>query len=816
MGRFYLALCICSCFYLGSNAQTAKFIGETPTYETPVGDAGTIRGHVLTTDGQPAADVNIAVKGHHKYAVTDAHGNFTIRNVKPGNYVLVVSMVGLQGQEKDVAVAANSNTNIELTLVENHHELSEITITTQTGLNSKAVSIGKIAIDPMDLPQGITIIGEKLMRDQQVQRLSDVIKNVNGVYLSTTRANTQESFSARGYAFSSSNLFKNGARVNSGAMPEMSSLESVEVLKGSAAILYGQVSPGGVVNMVTKQPKFTFGGEVAMRAGSYDLYKPSFDVYGPLSKNIAYRVNGTFESAKSYRDVVSSKRYYVNPSLLFKLNDKTELVLEADYLRHDFTPDFGIGSLDNTKIADLPRSRFLGTPWQYAKTRQTTATATLKHEFNPNWQINTSLSYQNYERDYFSTERIQAAANGDWVRPLGRTFTHENYYVGQVNLTGKFKTGGVEHTLLSGIDADHYLTTNDAFSIPAVAGLPAGSYDRINILDQSKFVQRSDIPVTNRIRQIELPVNRGGIYVQDLIKLSSKVNLLAGMRWSYVFSDRPDSTNLVTNVTTKGSSKYDNAFSPRVGLVYKPGKHTSVFASYSNAFNVNSGVDIDGQALDPSLIDQYEIGIKNELLKGKLSLNVTAYRIKNNNLAQTAPFLKDGVTPNANTGIRALVGETTSDGVEVDLAAHPVAGMDIRGGYSYNFMRYTKTPNAKGNFVEGERLVTTPAHTANTSVFYTLSGTRLKGLRLGASIFYTGKRFGGWNNTIDQAQNYNRLIPVDAFTTVDLTVGYNFSKVSVLAKVANVTNTYNYYLHENYSVNPIAPTQLIGTVSYRF
>ncbi len=85
-------------------------------------------------------------------------------------------------------------------------------------------------------------------------------------------------------------MFKNGARVNSGVMPEMSSLEKVEILKGSAAILYGNVSPGGIINMVTKQPKFKHGAEFSLRAGSYGLVKPSFDVYGPVSKSIAFRV----------------------------------------------------------------------------------------------------------------------------------------------------------------------------------------------------------------------------------------------------------------------------------------------------------------------------------------------------------------------------------------------------------------------------------------------------------------------------------------------------------------------------------------------
>ncbi|MDB5249414.1 MAG: TonB-dependent receptor [Segetibacter sp.] len=783
-------------------------------------ETGTVKGHLLTIDNKPAAEVGVTIEGLNRYTVTTENGDFVFRNVRSGNHTLVVTMAGLQTLQKEITVITGETLDLNYTLQENFKKLQEVIVTSHKSINEKPVSVGKAPINPMDLPQSIAVLGQGVIRDQQAMRLSDVIKNVNGVYLATTRASTQENFSARGYSFSSSNLFKNGARINSGAMPEMSSLESVEVLKGSSAILYGQVSPGGIVNMITKQPKFNFGGEVSFRAGSYDLYKPAFDVYGPLSSSVAYRINGTFETAKSYRDVVSSDRYYVNPSFLFKLGEKTHLVIEGDYLKHNFTPDFGTGSLGGTKIANLSRSAFLGTTWQYAKTTQATTTATLKHSINDNWNINTSLSYQNYARDYFSTERIQADSVGDWIRPLGRTNTNEDYYVGQVNLTGKFKTKGLEHTLLAGVDADRYLTTNYTYSFPAVAGLPAGSYDKINILNPSKFAQRTDIPVTEKIRRVDLPINRGGIYVQDLVKLSSKLNVLAGLRYSYVYSDQPDSTNLLTNAKSKGNSKYDNAISPRLGVVYKPLTTTSIFVSYSNSFAVNTGIDIDGNTLDPSIIDQYEVGVKNDFFKGKLSANVTAYRIKNNNLSQTAPYLKDGVTANNNSAIKALVGETTSDGVEVDLSGHPATGLDIIAGYSYNFIRYTKTPKAVGNYIEGEKLVNNPAHTANTTIFYTFKNSRLKGLKLGASAFYIGKRYGGWNTDITKmtpvVEYRSRLIPVDGFATIDLSAGYTFNKISVLAKVSNLTNSFNYYVHENYSINPIPPTQLVATVAYKF
>jgi len=688
-------------------------------------------------------------------------------------------------------------------------QLREVIVEGKKSPNKRPVSIGKIPISPMDLPQSVSIVGQSVIRDQQALRLSDVVKNINGVYLATTRGNTQEAFSARGYSFSSSNMFKNGSRVNSGAMPEVSSLERVEVLKGSAAILYGNVAPGGILNMVTKQPKFEKGGELSFRTGSYGLYKPSFDVYTPLSSTIAARVNGTYEKADSYRNEVHSTRYYINPSFLFRLGDKTELLAEGDYLHHNFTPDFGIGSYDNTKIPAVSRSAFFGTPWQYAKTNQSTATLTLKHAFTDSWQLNASASYQHYGRDYYSTERIQASANGDWARPLNKTNNLEDYYIAQANLSGSFKTGSIGHLLLTGFDADRYLTQAYTYNQPT-------TYDTINIFDAGKFKPRTDIPAAQAARLTQTPTNRFGAYVQDLISLSEKFKLLAGLRWSYQDA-RPVKTNdLLADTSSKAASKQDKAFSPRIGIVYKPFQNTAVFASYANSFSVNSGTDVYGNALSPSIIDQFELGIKNDFFKGLLSANLTLYRIVNNNLAQTAQYLADGITVNNNTLLKALTGQTTSDGIEVDLSSQPVEGLNIIAGYSYNYMRYTRTPDAKGNYKTGERLVNNPAHTANATLFYTFSGARTKGFKVGVGFFYTGNRFGGWNNTIGQTQTYSRLIPVSGFATIDLSAGYSWKKLSLLAKLSNVTNTFNYYVHENYSINPIAPRQWAATASYRF
>lgn len=769
----------------------------------------TIKGQIFTTDNKPAASVYIALQEIKKTVTSAENGAFEINNIPAGNYTIVVFFTGLQTITQKITVTEKTIQNLQFTLRENAVELNEVVVNHKKNSNNTSVNIGRIAINPMDLPQAVTTIYQGVLKEQQAQRLSDVLKNVNGVYLASTRGATQENFSARGYSFSSTNMFKDGVRINTGSMPEISSLEKVEILKGSTAILFGNVAPGGVVNLVTKQPKFTNGAELSIRTGSFNLFKPAVDVYGPVNENIAYRLNATYENAGSYRAIPNSIRYYVNPSFLFKLNSKTELIVQADYLNHQFTPDFGIGTYDNTKIPNVARSTFFGTNWQYAKTQQTSANTTLKHQFNNNWQLTAALSYQQYSRDYYSIERIQAAANGDWARPLNKTFTNEKYYTAQVNVNGKFTTGKLKHTLLAGIDAERYFVEATTYNNPTI-------YDTINIFNPAKFTQRTDIPVAKEVRLISTPTNRIGAYVQDLIHISTKVKLLAGIRFSYQDARPIDTFTYATQLHTKAvSNKVDQAFSPRVGLVYRPTNTTSIFISYANSFTINSGTDVFGNALAPSIVDQFEAGIKNEFFKGKLSANLTVYRIENNNLAQTALFAADGVTPNNNTNLRALTGQTMSDGVELDFVVHAVKGLDVTAGYSYNFIRYTKTPDAKGNFIEGERLINNPASTANTSAFYTLSTGKMKGLKLGIAAFFTGTRFAGFNNTKGQTQNFLRNFEVAGFTTIDASIGYNFKKLSLMGKVANITNVLNYYVHENYSINPIAPTQVTVTVGYK-
>lgn len=786
--------------------------------------SGSISGIIKTSDGKPAGYVNVGLKSTNKATQTAENGTFTIKNVKPGTYVLKISAIGASTQEQNVTVTAGQASDLNFIIAESSAQLHEVNINSYKSPNKKPVNVGKVAIAPRDLPQAVQVIGTQMIQDQQMNRLSDVLKNVNGVAFGENRGSVNETFFARGYSLGGNNVLKNGARSSSGGLPEASTLESVEVLKGSAALLYGGVSGGAVVNMVTKKPKFEYGGEVSMRAGSYEFYKPTLDLYGPISKKLAFRVIGTYENAYSFRDIVTSKRVYVNPSLLYKVSDKTEIILQGDYLKSNYTPDFGVGSMGNV-IPNISRGAFINTPWAYNKTNTVSSQLNVNHKFNDNWKINVIASLQSYNRNYYGAERPAANAAGILLtRMLTRSKTKEFSYNEQINLTGTFQTIGIKHNVLVGLDADQSRTTSNGFVYPSTAtssnpfGLAAYDYGGANLLDPSTYYG-SGIEPGAVVKTITFaPTYRMGGFVQDLISVTEKFKVLAGIRWTYQKTPTTHIKDILLNTEPLSTTadKIDKAFSPKVGLIYQPLKATSVYASYSNNFTSNSGTDIFLSPMRPSIIDQYEAGIKNDFLDGKLSANFTVYKIKNSNLAQMALFKADG-TSNADATIKEFTGATASDGFEIDLAGTITKGLNFLAGYSYNNYRYTST--LPTGLVEGERLVGTTKNTANGTVFYTFSTGAVKGLKVGASTFYTGRRNGGFNTSkVPPAANSTRagLIPLNAFTTFDLSAGYTWKQISLLAKISNITDKLNYFVHENYSVNPIPPRQFMTTLAYKF
>ncbi|MDU0808943.1 TonB-dependent receptor [Aquirufa regiilacus] len=758
------------------------------------GQQASFEGVVRDAKQQVVPGVSVRLIELKRGKPSDAEGKFTFQGLKPGMYTLQASFVGYKTLQEKVNLVADKTLHLDLELVEASNDLKEIVVVGYVSQNEKPITIGKLLIKPMDLPQSVVTLDKSLLEAQQVNRMSDVLMNTNGVYIFGATGGYQEEIAARGFSMASSNTFKNGMRYANGMISELSGVEKVEILKGSAAILYGNVAAGGVLNLVTKKPKFNFGGEISLRTGSWGMYKPSVDVYGGLSQNIAVRLNASAEQANSFRVGVSSERVYVNPSILFKLSKKTELILEGDYLADQRTPDFGAGII-NYQIVDIPRERFLGVAWSNIKSAQSSLNATLTHQINERWTVKWMSGLRQNSSNLFSNTRPNAGSlitsDGQWIRNLQKSEVEERYGISQLDFIGSLKVAGMKHQVLLGVDSDFYDTDTYAYN-------QFNRYDTVNVYSNALSSARNDQPAMTPLTKTMAPIRRFGIYAQDLIHLNEQWKVLAGIRYSYQ-QTLSDVYNYTTKKTTS-SSNFDGAFSPRLGIVYKPSLNHAFFASYSNSFTLNTGVDINNQALPPSLIDQYEVGVKNDIWDGLVSVNVTAYRILNNNLAQNSL-----VNATTYSYVKEMAGSVQSEGIELDLMSKPVAGFSFSGGYSFNETKYVKS----NTYIEGSLLKYNPRHTANVGIQF-----RHQGLQVGLTTVYIGERFAGRSTRVLVANDAYRLIALPAYLQADLTAGYTYKKMSLRARMANLGDVINYNVHDDNSVNPITPRNYSLTLTY--
>lgn len=306
-----------------------------------------IEGRITSQTNEVIPFANVIIEGTSKGTSANQEGYYLLENLPKGTYNIKVSYVGFVAQTKTVNLEENQNLTVNFQL-KGDTDLEEVEVFgSRFEHPDKIEALTRLPLAPYEQIQSISIISDKLIMQQGNLTISEATKNVPGVYTFATYGNKRESMSSRG--FRGIPILKNGVRVHSdfrgvGVLTDMQGVDNIQVLKGAASITQGVAtdlgSPGGVINLVTKTPKYTFGGNASLRAGSFGQARTTFDVYGPLTKsqNTAFRINGALERADSFRDNVSSDRFYINPSFEWKADDKTTFTFEMDYFEDSRTP----------------------------------------------------------------------------------------------------------------------------------------------------------------------------------------------------------------------------------------------------------------------------------------------------------------------------------------------------------------------------------------------------------------------------------------------------------------------------------------------
>jgi len=769
-----------------------------------------INGNVVDENNQPIPFTNVYIEALKKGTTADESGEYVLKNIPYGTWQITASDVGHTSVSKTIVVDRPRIAAINFQLEFNNTLESVEIFGNRNNSPDKIEALTRLPLKPYEQIQSISVLSGKLIEDQGVLTIAEATKNVPGVYSFATYGNKRESMSSRG--FRGIPILKNGVRVHSdfrgvGILTDMQGVDNIQILKGTAAITQGVAtdigSPGGVINIVTKTPKYNTGGSADLRVGSYGQVRPTFDFYGPLNKEktVAFRLNGALERKDSYRKLVGQESFYFNPSFAWKINEKTTFIAELDHFYDSRTPDLGTVNLagnDVNAIYDLPHDQFLGYTNDRSITKNTMYALRIDHNLNEKLSLKGAFYSSSLHLDDKGAGLGNVIVENETPiynqrqRSYGISTRDDTNSVLQFDLVGDaVYTGSIKHTFQIGFDyrTNHFRTGNQN----------SGVLDTIDVfqnIDHRLPEFRAD-----DLSEQHGKTNSLGFVAQDVITWNSWIKTFIGARYS--------TTETVSDIETTRS----DAFNPLGGILLSPFKHINIFASYTNSSYPRTAarLDADGKALGNERFDQIEAGIKSSWLNDRLRFNLTLYKINNKHI--NLPVYDD-------TWTQILYytqgGNDQRQGVEVELTGRPIPNLELIGGYSYIDAQYKDHTS----YVYGSAPLNTPKHTFNAYANYWFKHY-LKGFSMGAGVYYTGERpINDWSKGPVTHQGIvpnQKPFDVNAYTLVNFQASYRIDdhwSVQFLAN--NLFDTIGYNAYRTRYINQTNPRSFAGVVRYRF
>jgi iron complex outermembrane receptor protein len=609
-------------------------------------------------------------------------------------------------------------------------ELEEITVVGERSdsyTRSNASTATRTQTPLRDIPQSIQVVPQSVLQDQRVSRVSEALRNVSGVQVDDSFGGTLDRINIRG--FQADVFLENGFRRSSfggRGISDTELIERVEVLKGPASVLYGNIEPGGVINIVTKRPQELNFKALSLSGGSFGLFKPSFDLTGSLNESgaLLYRLNGLYEYNDGYRDYAQDvNRFVLSPSITWQIGDRTTLDAQLYYSSERRPFDRGIPAIGNG-IPDVPYNRRFQNDDALATTDEFSISYQLKHQFSQDWTLNHEFRYLSVDTFDFRIDNWIIDDSGILDRRWRSNDDYrESYFLG-ANIVGNFITGSVKHTLLAGVDWSQLAQGGTQRRLPDDPSF----FINIFTLEGDPITKPSLSEMTNVVRDNLDKETLVGIFLQDQISFTDNFKMLAGVRLDFY------ETENIFN----GSASNVNAteLSPRVGLLYQPTPEISLYTSYSQAFTPNIfDLTASGDPIDPEISKQIEFGVRGEFLDSKLIANLAAYNLVKQNVAAVDPDNPDFAIP---------VGEITSEGIELDIAGEITPGWNIIASYAYTDAAVSKDTSF---YPAGNRPDNVAENTASLWTNYTFQEGDWQGFGFGLGIFSVGERFGDFENT---------------------------------------------------------------------
>ena len=644
------------------------------------------------------------------------------------------------------------------------YKVDDLTTATRTGT------------DIMSVPQSIQFVTRQVIDDQQIIDLTSALRNVSGVLAGTDAGNRSESFTIRGFRssyYAIDSIMLSPAIQTNDSFRDLANVERIEVLKGPASVLYGRGDPGGLINIVTKQPKFTTGMNLSLQGGSDRFVRAQADVTGAIDPGhtLAFRAIGAVQTSDTFRDVFEPyRRQFASGSLLWQPGDRTHVIASLTYAHQANQTDRGIVATPAADgkglVVDLPRERFLGEPWATTDSQRVEFNYRIEHQLADWLTIRQIGHYDRGEIDLLginlgNTVRVNSTTG---ARTLTRTSVRQSEqnhnWDFQLDMVAKFNTFGLNHTVVFGgehLNAYRFRTFDRG-------GLAAIDIDHpVYGAQPTNFVAADDRTVRAKSESA---------YLQDQIDIGDHVNLLGGVRFDHAKS---------SDFGVTGYTSDDKAWSPRFGAVWKPIKSVALFVDYTRSFQSSTAPTISGKPLSPETGEQYEAGIKGEAFNKRLSGTLAIYQLTRAHVAQQDPN---------NVGFNIDAGEQRSRGVELDISGSITPDLRIIASGAYTEAKVLTSTD----FAPGNTLIGVPKWAGSLWLTYEPKVGALHNFGLGGGVFAASDRQGDLDNAFT----------IGGYHRFDLSL---WRKVGKSLRVsANIKNLFDeYYIESTVSRAQITP-----------
>jgi len=690
----------------------------------------------------------------------------------------------LSGSNLRLKVTASGAYSVEAVPRDGALELDSTTVTgqgldaTSEGTGSyaaRATTIGKGDHKLKDIPQSVSVITRKQLDDQAITDLRDAVNHSTGL-VGATGIGPGMVISSRGFQiddwqYDGVPIPRNFYVLGNWADQDLVFFDRVEVLRGASGLLQGAGSPGGAINLVRKRgqtvPTATFTG----KAGSWDHYGLQADVGGPLNEagTIRGRMVADQNDTHSFTDYVWSKTTSLYGALDFDLSPDTTVGIGFSNSDMNSRPMVrGLPRYPDGSDIGFSRSTYSGATWNRNDIEQTTVYADLTHRFDDNWSVKATAVRMREHND--STHQrmhgdVQPDGSGlnfaDWITNFESTKIGLDMY-----LNGRFEAFSLEQELVLGGNYSKY-TSDDFYARRFVSG--GNIFDIDHHRPKPTLDDILSSPGGNATHA-NYDVRQKGLYSSWRVKLAEPLTAVLGGRVSWY-----DYAYNLPDDDYTDSMKETGEVTPYFGLIYELTPEWSAYASYTDVFEPQSARDAQQKMLEPIVGSNYEVGLKGELLDGRVNTSLAVFRYDQKNRAvldEASGYACDGwYCSNAS-------GKVRSQGIEAEVSGEVVRDLQLFAGYTYNTTKFLDDPDNKGRVFSQW----TPKHMLRLWADYQLPGE--------LNRVSTGLGFVTQSHTV----SFDREFDVPGFTVWSARLGYRLSQEIDLAVNANNLFDKRYYL----------------------